>query len=81
MLQNVDKNTPTAKGVRSVLQAIAGFMIGLVVTVWAVPGVPEAVKDYMLNNGVSLLLVLGFSSAVVTGLVSFIQNKVEDRSK
>lgn len=76
----MNKNTPRAKGVRTFLQSIPGFVIGLVVTVWAVPGVPEAVKTYVLDNGVELLLILGLTSALSTGIISFFQNKVEDRN-
>lgn len=75
----MDKNTPKAKGFRTFIQAIPGFFIGLIVTVWAVPGVPEAVKQYVLTEGVGLLIILGISASVVTGLVSYFQNRVEDR--
>lgn len=76
----MDKNTPTAKGVRTFIQAVPGFFIGLAVVVWAVPGVQEAVSAYVRNEGAGMLALL-FSGAFFTGLISFFQNKVEDRNK
>lgn len=73
----MNKNSPSAKGFRTFIQAIPGFFIGLVVTVWAVPGVSEAVFKYVQNEGLALLAIL-FSGAAFTGLISFFQNKVED---
>jgi hypothetical protein len=74
----MNKNTPTAKGVRTFIQAVPGFFIGLALTVWAVPGVREAVFNYMQHEGMALLALL-FSGAFFTGLISFFQNRVEDR--
>lgn len=76
----MNKNTASAKGVRSFIQAVPGFFLGLVVTVWAVPGVREAVVAYVQNEGLALLALL-FSGAAFTGLFSFFQNKVEDRNR
>lgn len=74
----MNKNTPAAKGVRTFIQAVPGFFLGLVLTVWAVPGVKEAVIAYVQTDGLALLSLL-FSGAVFTGLFSFLQNKVEDK--
>lgn len=76
----MNKNTASAKGVRSFIQAVPGFFIGLAVTVWAVPGVKEAVIAYVQNEGLGLLALV-FSGAAFTGLFSFLQNKAEDRNK
>lgn len=76
----MNKNTPAAKGVRSFIQAVPGFFVGLAVTVWAVPGVKEAVVAYVQNEGLGLLALV-FSGAAFTGLFSFFQNKAEDRNK
>lgn len=68
----MDKNTPTGKGIRTGLQAVIGSVIGLVVVVWAVPGVPEAVAEYAKSNWLPLLLTVGIPS----GLVAWFQNKI-----
>lgn len=66
------ERTPLNKGVRTALQAIVGSLIGLVVVVWAVPGVPEAVIEYAKVNAVPLLLAIGIPS----GIVAWIQNRL-----
>ena len=67
----MDKNSAVGKGVRTALQAMAGLVIGLVAVVWAVPGVPEAVTSYLVNNALQVLLVVG----VPSGFVAYLQNK------
>lgn len=64
--------TPLAKGVRTGVQSIVGSLVGLVVVVWAVPGVPEAVTNYATNNWLPILLTIGIPS----GLVAYAQNKL-----
>lgn len=66
------ERTPLNKGVRTALQAIVGALIGLVLVVWAVPGVPEAVIEYAKTNLVPLLLVIGIPS----GFVAWLQNRL-----
>ena len=68
----MNKNEPSVKGIRTALQAVVGSLIGLVVVVWAVPGVPEAVIEYAKTNWLPILLSIGIPS----GLVSWIQNKL-----
>lgn len=77
----MNKNLPTTKGLRTFIQAIPGFIIGYFVTIWAVPGVPEATIKYLQADGVQLILTLGVTTAIATGIVSLIQNKIEDRKK
>lgn len=66
------ERTPLNKGVRTALQTIVGALIGLVLVVWAVPGVPEAVIEYAKTNLVPLLLVIGIPS----GFVAWLQNRL-----
>jgi hypothetical protein len=66
------ERTPLNKGIRTALQAIVGALVGLVVVVWAVPGVPEAVIDYATTNLVPLLLAIGIPS----GIVAWLQNRL-----
>lgn len=66
------ERTPLNKGVRTALQAIVGALVGLVLVVWAVPGVPEAVTEYAKTNAVPLLLAIGIPS----GIVAWIQNRL-----
>lgn len=66
------ERTPLNKGVRTGVQAVVGALVGLVLVVWAVPGVPEAVVNYATTNAVPILLAIGIPS----GIVAFIQNKL-----
>lgn len=72
-MTSISKTSPAGKGVRTGLQAVAGSLIGLVVVVWAVPGVPEAVTAYVSTNWLPILLTIG----VPSGLVAWLQNKAE----
>lgn len=75
----MNKNTPTAKGIRTAYQAIVGFVVGLVITIWAVPGVPDAVTGYLMDNWVMLIASLGLTTGIFSGLFALLQNKAEDR--
>jgi hypothetical protein len=57
-------NTPQAKGLRTGLQAVAGSIVGLLAVVWAVPGVPEAVNNYIGDNVLPLALAIGIPSGI-----------------
>ena len=72
-------NSPKAKAKRTSLQAfigaVAAFFIGLATVVWAVPGVPEAVTNYLIQQALPLALGLGIPSGAVAGVVAYWQNK------
>lgn len=71
MLQKLLKgDTAVWRGVRTAVQAVIAFVAGLVATVWAVPGVPEAVTNYVGNNLAQLAVGFGVS----TGVVAFVWN-------
>lgn len=75
----MNKNLPKAKGFRTALQALGGFIVGLAVVVWAVPGVPDAVTQYLLENWLGVISSLGLSTGIFSGLLSLVQNKLEDK--
>lgn len=64
--------TPLNKGIRTGFQAVVGALVGLILAVWAVPGVPEVVVNYLQDNAIQLLLIIGIPS----GIVAFVQNKL-----
>lgn len=70
MAFNLNKDTAVMRGVRTAIQAIVGFVMGLIGVVWAVPGVPQAVSSYVGSHGIQLALAVG----IPAGLVSFIWN-------
>lgn len=77
----VNKTTPEGKGVRTGYQAFFGsilaFITGLVAVVWAVPGVPEAVQTYLLDNAAQWALALGLTSGAFGGIIAYLQNKAK----
>lgn len=67
--------SPLVKGIRTAIQAIIGILVGYVVFIWAVPGVPAATIQYVSSNIVPLLVTAGLPS----GLVAFAWNYIEQR--
>lgn len=66
----INKDTAVWRGVRTAIQAAIGLVVGLIATVWAVPGVPEAVESYMASNVFQLALSVG----VPAGIAGFVWN-------
>lgn len=66
----VTKDSAVSRSVKTLVQTVVGLAIGLAVTVWAVPGVPDAVAHYALNNFIPVALAIG----VPSGLTSLIYN-------
>ena len=71
MTFNINQDTALMRGVRTAIQAMLGFVVGLVGAVWAVPGVPEAVHNYISQNAGAMALSVGLPAAVASGLVAF----------
>jgi TRAP-type C4-dicarboxylate transport system permease small subunit len=70
----LNQDNATARGVRTFIQAFIGFFVGLVTTVWSIPGVPEAVETYVMNNIPSVLVYLAIPSGLA-GIVAYIWNR------
>lgn len=72
-------NSPKAKGIRTSIQAFIGFtvtfFVGLITVVWAVPGVPEVVSNYLLSQFVPILLYFGVPAGAASGFAAYIWNK------
>lgn len=66
------KNTPAGKGLRTAYQSMIGLVIGLFLTIWAVPGVEEAVVTYVRENIIQVVLSVGIPS----GFVAWLQNRL-----
>jgi hypothetical protein len=58
----MNNDSALARGIRTFLQAV----IGTVIAIWSVPGVPEVVGKNLLSSIVAI--------GVPTGLVSFVWN-------
>jgi uncharacterized membrane protein YGL010W len=73
---NVKQDSATGRALKTAAQAFIGFIIGLVVVVWNVQGVPHAVFDYLKANMGSALLTIGLPTAIASGMTSFFWNAV-----
>ena len=62
------QDSATGRGIKTGLQSILGFVftfaVGLVLTVWGVKGVPEAIMAYIQTNFLQVLVTIGVPSAV-----------------
>ena len=60
------EDSATGRGIKTAAQAIVGFCIGLVVVVWNVPGVPDAIVDYTKNHLWEILLLVGVPAGITS---------------
>lgn len=71
------QDSAVGRALKTFVQAIVGFIIGLAITVWAVPGVPDAIWEYVRGNFVQVLLTVG----VPSGLTSLVWNLLRKNIK
>ncbi len=64
----------TYKGLMTALQALIAFLVGLVITVFNVPGVPQAIISFTVNHLPDVLFSVGVPIIVGSGATSFIIN-------
>jgi hypothetical protein len=65
-----NQDSATGRALKTAAQAAIGFVTGLAFVVWAVPGVPEAVINYVKDNIVQVMIFVG----VPSGITSFVWN-------
>ncbi len=73
--------TPELRGWRTFLQALGGILVGLVLAVWNVPGVPETITSYAQSNFVPLFVSLAVTVGIPAGIISVVQNRIEAANK
>lgn len=64
------QDSSTGRALKTFAQAFIGFLVGLFVVVWHVPGVPQAVLNYLQTNAIQFALYFG----VPAGVVAFVWN-------
>lgn len=69
------QESTTGRGLKTVAQAIIGFVAGLILAIWAVPGVPEVIKTYLQTHLMEVILTVGIPTALSSGVTSFVWNK------
>jgi len=78
---NETPKTPEIRGWRTFVQALGGILVGLVLAVWNVPGVPEVITEYARTNFVPLFIALATLIGIPSGIISLIQNRIEAANK
>lgn len=76
-----EKSSPEKRGLRTAGQTIVGTVTAYFVGLWAVPGVQEYTTNFIQTQGVAAVLALLAIIGVGAGVISFIQNYLEDRRK
>lgn len=71
----INNDSAKGRGFRTFLQAIIGFVVGLVVAVWSVPGVADVAVEYVTKNLTNTLVLVGLPT-VATGVVSWLWNVI-----
>jgi uncharacterized membrane protein YfcA len=70
----LNQENAAARGIRTFLQALIGFITGLLIVIWGVPGVPDAVWNYFTQNIGTIIAVFGIPSGLA-GLTSYIWSR------
>lgn len=70
------KDSAASRGIKTALQALFTFVVGLLVVIYQVPGVPETIINYTWQHLPDVLLSVGIPMTIGTGLVSFLYNVI-----
>jgi hypothetical protein len=68
-------DSATFRGLVTALQALFTFIVGFILAVWQVPGVPKVAEDFVWNNAPQTLISFGIPLILGTGIVSFLFNR------
>lgn len=75
----MNNNTPKAKGIRTAYQAIAGAVVAYIAGLVALPAVQEYTSNFIQTEGVAALLVVLGTLGVSSGILAWLQNRLENR--
>ena len=73
--------TPAQRGVRTALQTIGGTIVAYFTGLLALPAVREYTNSFIQTQGVAALLVVLAALGLGAGVVAFIQNLLETKTK
>ena len=78
---STNSDTALVRGIRTGIQGalgvLASFLVGFILQVWNVPGVPEAVLDYLQAHLTDAMTSVGIGS----GVAAFIWNALRSNIK
>lgn len=73
--------TPAQRGVRTALQTIGGTIVAYFTGLLALPAVREYTNNFIQTQGVASLLVVLAALGLGAGVVAFVQNLLETKTK
>lgn len=73
-----EKDSAVWRAIMTFLQTLAGFIIGLIITVWNVPHVPEAIVAYVSNNLGTFMVVVGLPAGFASLIINIIRPSVKN---
>lgn len=79
--QTTPPKTPAQRGVRTALQTIGGTIVAYFTGLLALPAVREYTNNFIQTQGVAALLVVLAALGLGAGVVAFVQNFLETKTK
>lgn len=73
--------TPAQRGVRTALQTIGGTIVAYFTGLLALPAVHDYTNNFIQTQGVAALLVVLAALGLGAGVVAFVQNLLETKTK
>lgn len=79
--QTTPPKTPAQRGVRTALQTIGGTIVAYFTGLMALPAVRDYTQTFINTQGVAALLVVLGALGLGAGVVAFVQNLLETKTK
>lgn len=79
--QTTPPKTPAQRGVRTALQTIGGTIVAYFTGLLALPAVREYTQSFIQTQGIAALLVVLGALGLGAGVVAFIQNLLETKTR
>ena len=73
--------TAAQRGVRTFLQTVGATVVAFLYGLWQLPGVSDYVHNFIATQGVSLLIGLAALVGIPAGIIAYVQNRVETKTK
>ncbi len=74
------QDSATGRGLKTIVQTMVGFTVGLGIAIWQVPGVPDVIMNYLQANFLQVFLTIGVPVALSSGVTSFLWNLILRKS-
>lgn len=71
-----NQDSATGRAIKTGLQSVIGFIVGLAIVIWTVPGVPAAIISYLQDNLIQVLLIVGIPSGLTSGIWNIIRKDI-----